>query len=394
MSKRDYYEVLGVSKDADEQVIKKAYRKLAMKFHPDAHQGEEEKKKAEEKFKEISEAYEILADKGKRERYDRFGHEGVTADFGRGGFQWQNFSHFEDLNDLFGGFSGFGGMGGGSSIFDMFFGGGMGGGGRGSPRQQRGENLVYEMELDFNEAVFGTEKEVELLRVEPCPDCGATGAREGSTVDTCPTCRGSGQVQQVRQQGFFRTVSVSPCIACGGSGKRIESPCGTCRGKAMVRKRRNIKVKIPAGVDTATRIRMRGEGDRSQSGVPGDLDLIILVRPHPQFTRQGYDIHSIETVSFVQASLGDDIQVDTVEGHAKLKIPAGTSHGTVFRLRGQGVAVPQGYGKGDHLVTVTIEVPAKLSDRQKELLLEFARESGGRIPGSPSTRRFMRKRKK
>jgi molecular chaperone DnaJ len=395
MSKRDYYEVLGVLKDADEQTIKKAYRKLAMKFHPDAHQGEEEKKQAEEKFKEISEAYEILADSKKRERYDQYGHAGVSQDFGGSGFQWQNFSHFDDISDIFGAFGGGGGGMGGGSIFDMFF-QGMGGvgGARGGRRQQRGENLVYEMELDFGDAVFGIEREIELYRVEKCPDCSGSGAKEGSKVETCGTCRGNGQVQQVRQQGFFRTVSVSPCGTCGGSGKKIETPCTKCKGKGMIRKRRNIKVKIPAGVDTHTRIRMRGEGNQSKDGISGDLDLIIYVRPHERFTREGYDIHSTEMISFVQAALGDDIKVETMEGTGKLKIPAGTTHGTVFRLRNQGVAVPQGYGKGDHMVSITIEVPKKLSDKQKEHLLDFAKASGGSIPKNSSTKRFMRKRKK
>lgn len=395
MSKRDYYEVLGVSKDADEQTIKKAYRKLAMKFHPDSHQGEEEKKKAEEKFKEVSEAYEVLADKEKKQRYDQYGHAGVSQDFGGGGFQWQNFSHFEDISDIFGNFGGFGGSGrggGGGSIFDMFFGGG--GGGRNVRRQQRGENIVYELELDFKEAVFGVEREIELYRIETCPDCSGSGAAEGSDVETCSACGGNGQVQQIRQQGFFRTVSVSPCPTCSGSGRIIQNPCTKCKGKGMIKKRRSIKVKIPGGVDTHTRIRMRGEGNQSKDGIPGDLDLIVYVRPHEIFTRDGYDIHSTEGLSFVQAVLGDEIKVRTVDGNAKLRIPPGTTHGTIFRLRGQGVTVPQGYGKGDHMVTVTIDVPHKLSDREKELLLEFAKEGKGRIPSTNSVKRFMKKRKK
>jgi len=389
MPKRDYYEVLGVSKDASEEEIKKAYRKLAMKFHPDAHQEEEKKKKAEEKFKEISEAYEVLADKEKRERYDRYGHAGVSSDFGSGGFNWQNFSHFDDIRDIFGEF-GFGGMGGGS-ILEMFFGGGAGRGGR---RQQRGENLIYEMELEFKEAVFGIEKEIEFYRIEVCPDCEGSGAKEGSSTETCNVCKGSGQVQQIRQQGFFRTVSVSPCGSCGGRGNIINDPCKKCKGKALIRKRRNIKVKIPAGVDTHTRIRLRGEGNQSKDGYPGNLDVIIYVHPHPSFTRDGYDIHSTISITFVQAILGDEIEVETIEGKAKLKIPAGTGHGTIFRLRSQGVPVPQGYGKGDQMIMVTIDVPKKISDRQKELLLDYAKEGDEKIPDTSSVRRFMRKRKK
>ena len=392
MPKRDYYEVLGVTKEASDDEIKKAYRKLAMKFHPDSHQEEEAKKKAEVKFKEISEAYEILADKDKRARYDQYGHAGVSQEFGGGGFNWQNFSHFEDISDIFGNFGGMGGMGGGS-IFDMFFGGG-GGGGRSVRRQQRGENIVYELELEFNEAVFGVEKEIEFYRIEHCPECGGSGAEKGSEVETCAVCKGGGQVQQVRQQGFFRTVSVSACSSCGGRGKIFTSPCGVCKGKGLVKKRRTINAKVPAGVDTHTRIRMRGEGNQPQSGVAGDLDVLIYVKSHASFTREGYDIHSMVTISFVQAILGDEIEVETVEGKAKLKIPSGTIHGTIFRLRGQGIQVPQGYGKGDHMVAVHINVPKKISDKQKGLLLDYAKEGKERIPNLSSIKRFMKKRKK
>ncbi|MCK4615134.1 MAG: DnaJ domain-containing protein, partial [Thermoplasmata archaeon] len=261
MPKRDYYDVLGVSRNASEEEIKKAYRRLARKYHPDKYQDENEKKKAEEKFKEISEAYEVLADKEKRARYDRFGHEGISRDFG-GGFTWKNFTHFDDLSDIFGdlGFGGSSGFG-GESIFNMFFGRGAG---RSIRRERRGESLIFEMEIDFKEAVFGTDKELELYRIERCPDCGGSGAQKGSRVETCPVCRGAGQIQHVRQQGFFRTVSVSTCSDCGGSGKVIQSPCPKCKAKGLVKKRRNIKVGIPAGVDTNTRIRLRGEGNQSK----------------------------------------------------------------------------------------------------------------------------------
>jgi len=393
MAKRDYYEVLGISKDASEDEIKKAYRKLAMKFHPDAHQDEKAKEAAEEKFKEISEAYEILADKDKRTRYDQYGHAGVSNDFGGGGFSWQNFSHFNDISDIFGSFGG-GGFGGGGSIFDMFFGGGGGGMNRSGRRERRGENLIHETEIGFKEAVFGMEKDIEVLRIEKCKECGGSGAEKDSRIDTCSVCKGAGQVQHVRQQGFFRTVSVAPCSSCHGKGKTIENPCGVCKGKGLVKKRRNINVKIPAGVDSNTRIRMRGEGHQSMSGIAGDLDLIIYVKPHPRFQREGYDIYTEEEISFTQASLGDEIKLETVHGGAKLKIPAGTQHGTTFRLRNQGVSVPNGYGKGDHLIVISIKVPKKLTDKQKSLLLDFAKESNERIPESNSIKRFMRKRKK
>ena len=250
------------------------------------------------------------------------------------------------------------------------------------------------MELDFKEAIFGTDKEIDLYRIEKCPDCSGSGAQEGSQVDTCTACRGAGQVQHVRQQGFFRTVSVAPCSTCGGSGKIIQTPCTVCKGKGMIRKRRSIKVKIPAGVDTHTRIRMRGEGNQSKDGIPGDLDLIVYVQPHEIFTREGYDIHSTSPLSFVQAALGDEIKVETVDGMAKLKIPPGTTHGTIFRLRGKGVTVPQGYGKGDHMVTIIIDVPKKLTDKQKEILVDFAKSGGGTLPSTSSIKRFLRKRKK
>ena len=385
MTKRDYYEVLGVSRDATEEEIKKAYRKLARKYHPDTNP--DDPKAAEEKFKEISEAYEVLADKEKRARYDRYGHAGVDSEFG-GGFSWENFTHFDDLRDIFGNFGGFGF---GNSIFDMLFGGGMG---RGMRHERRGETLLYELEIDFREAVFGTDKEIEIYRIEKCPECGGSGAQPGSTVETCPMCRGAGQVQRVREQGFFRTVSVTVCPNCGGSGKIIHSPCPVCKGKGLVRKRRKIKIHIPPGVDTNTRIRMRGEGNETRNGVPGDLDIIIYVRPDENFERDGYNLHSEAEISFVQASLGDEIEVKTIDGKAKLKIPAGTQHGTTFRLRGQGVPLQNGYGRGDQFVTVKIKVPKRLSDRQKELLIEFARVSNEKIPDSSSLRRFMRKRKK
>lgn len=386
MTKRDYYEVLGVSRDATEEEIKKAYRKLARKYHPDANP--DDPKKAEEKFKEISEAYEVLADKEKRARYDRYGHAGVSGDFGSSGFTWEKFSHFDDLRDIF---EGFGGFGFGNSIFDMFFGTSSE---RRMRRERKGENLIYELDIDFREAVFGTTKEIEIYRIEKCPECKGSGAQHDSQVETCPVCLGAGQVQRVREQGFFRTVSVTVCPRCGGTGKVIHSPCPMCKGKGLVRKKRKIKIQIPPGVDTNTRIRMRGEGNEVKDGISGDLDVIIYVRPDKVFKREGYNLHSEVEISFVQAALGDEIEVETIDGKAKLKIPSGTQHGTTFRLKGQGVPLPNGHGRGDQFVTVGIKVPKRLSEKQKTLLLEFAKESNERIPDSSSLKRFMRKRKK
>ena len=369
MGKRDYYEVLGVDKNATVQEIKKSYRQLARKYHPDRNK--DNQKEAEEKFKEISEAYEVLVDKDKRKRYNQFGHAGVEGDFSPGGFRWSDFTHSADFEDIFRDL-GFGG----DSIFDMFFGGG--GRSRGFSRQRAmvGENIVKEVTVDFKEAAFGTTKTVSILRVEKCPTCNASGAAPGSSVTTCEKCGGSGQLQYVRSQGFFRSITATNCDRCGGRGEIPEAPCVMCRGKRMVKKNRKIKVTIPAGIEQGTTIRIHGEGHQIADGMSGDLDVNLFVKPHPKFVREGLDILSEERINILQAMLGDAIEVETLNGKVKLKIPPGTQSHSMFRLRGQGVPHVHGYGQGDMRIKIIVEIPSKLSQKQKEMLLGLGQELG------------------
>ena len=371
MSKRDYYEVLSVEKGASEQEIKKAYRNLARKYHPDRNK--DNPKEAEEKFKEISEAYEVLIDASKRKRYDQFGHSAVEGDFSPGGFSWSDFSHQGDFDDIFRDL-GFGG-GGGGSIFDMFFGGG---GGRGFSRRRTmsGENIVREVTIDFKETAFGTSKTFAVQRVEKCPSCAASGAAPGSKVSTCEKCRGNGQIQYVRNQGIFRSVSTARCDLCSGQGQIPETPCEMCKGKRMVKKNRKIQVDIPAGIEQGTTLRKNGEGHHLPDGIPGDLDINIFVKPHPKFSREGLNILSEEQVSVVQAMLGAGIEVETLSGKAKLKIPAGTQSHTIFRLKGQGMPHIHGYGKGDMLVRLLVDIPGKFNQKQKAAILDMGKALG------------------
>lgn len=357
MSKRDYYEVLGVAKGATDAEIKKAYRKLARKYHPDVSQ--DNKEEAEAKFKEVSEAYEILSDSEKRSRYDQFGHAGTDPNgFGAGGFG--------------GAGADFGGFG---DIFDMFFGGGAGGARRSGP--QKGGDLRYDMELSFQEAAFGLEKDIEIMRTENCDECGGSGAAPDSQVKTCPTCHGSGQIQYTQNTPFGRIVQSRTCNSCHGEGKIIEKPCPACHGRGKVRRNRTIHVKIPAGIDNDSRMRVAGQGEPgAKGGPPGDLYLFIRVRPHKIFARRGNDVYCEVKINFPQAALGDEIEVPTLEGKAELKIPSGTQNGTTFRLRNQGIPDVRGYGRGDQHVRVIVKVPTKLTERQKELLREFSEISG------------------
>jgi molecular chaperone DnaJ len=350
MSKRDYYEVLGVSRQASADELKKAYRKLARQYHPDANP--DNKKHAEEKFKEIAEAYEVLSDPEKRAGYDRFGHAGADGQ-GFGGF---------------GGFSGdFGGLG---DIFDMFF----GGGGRSRRGPEKGADLRVDMEIAFEEAAFGLEKDIKVPRHEDCGTCGGTGAAPGTKAQTCSACNGSGQIQYAQSTPFGRVVQSRTCDRCRGAGKVIEKPCATCHGAGQVRKTRNIHVRIPAGVDNGTRLRVSGEGESGMRGGPrGDLYVYIYVKPHKIFRREGNDVVVEINLSFAQAALGDEVDVDTLDGKASLKIPEGTQSGAVFRMRGKGVPHLGGHGRGDQHVVVRVVTPTKLSDKQRELLLEFAR---------------------
>lgn len=357
MSKRDYYEVLGVPRNASAEELKKAFRQLARKYHPDANK---EDPQAAEKFKEISEAYSVLADPERRAQYDRFGH----VETGAGGF---------DPGDFTRGFGGFGSIF--DDIFDVFTGGGFSTTARRGP--QRGADLRYDLELAFEEAVFGKEKDIEVTRVEACEKCGGTGAKSGSKPVTCPACKGTGQVQFAQNTPFGRIVNVKPCDRCHGEGQIIENPCPECNGQGRVRRTRTLHAKIPAGVDTGTRLRMAGEGEAGVRGGPrGDLFLFIHVKPHKLFTRRENDIYCEIPVSFTDVVLGADIAAPTLDGDVQLKIPAGTQTGTSFRLKGKGVPYLRSHSRGDQHVQVKVTTPTHLSEKQKELLREFARLGG------------------
>ncbi|KXG75862.1 molecular chaperone DnaJ [Thermotalea metallivorans] len=357
MAKRDYYEVLGLDKGADEAAIKKAYRKLAMKYHPDRNPGDKE---AEEKFKEINEAYEVLSDANKRARYDQFGHAGVGGN-GQGGFE--GFSGFGGFDDIFG------------DIFDMF------GGGFGSSRRrsgpQKGADLKYEFTITFEEAAFGADKEINITRHENCDKCHGTGAKAGTAKKTCPQCNGTGEIRYAQRTPLGQFVNVKTCDVCHGEGTIIEQSCEKCKGSGKIKRDRKIHIKIPAGVDNGSVIPLRGEGEPGIKGGPaGDLYIVIRVRPHEIFQRDGNDVLCEIPITFVQAALGDELIVPTLDGKVKYKIPEGTQSGTIFRLKGKGIPNIRGYGRGDHYVKVVVEVPKKLNEKQKELLRKFADEMG------------------
>ncbi len=360
LSKRDYYEVLGVDRNASQEEIKKAYRKLARKYHPDANKDDPD---AEAKFKEIAEAYAVLNDPERRAQYDRFGHAGPHG-------QGFDFSNIDPRDFGFGDF-GFG------DIFDLFFGGGQSR--RSGPR--KGRDLRYDMEISFREAAFGTEKEIEVPRTEPCPKCEGSGAAPGTHPRTCPQCKGRGQVTHTTQTAFGRFMQTRTCNVCGGAGSVIDTPCPECRGAGQVRRTRTIKVKVPAGVDSDLRLRLSGEGEAGErGGPPGDLYIFFTVRPDPVFKRdENNNVIMEQEISFVQAALGDEIEVPTLDGTTRIKIPEGTQTGTVFRLRGRGIPFLNGRGRGDQHVRVRVVTPSKLSDRQKQLLMEFARLSGQKV---------------
>ncbi|MGD6956976.1 molecular chaperone DnaJ [Rossellomorea aquimaris] len=357
MSKRDYYEILGVGKDASKDEMKKAYRKLSKKYHPDINKEAD----ADEKFKEISEAYEVLSDDQKRAQYDRFGHTDPNQGFGGGAD--------------FGG----GGFGGFEDIFNTFFGGG--GGRRRDPNAPRqGADLQYTMSLTFDEAVFGKDTEIEIPREEECDTCHGSGAKPGTKVNTCSHCNGSGQLNVEQNTPFGRIVNRRVCHYCNGTGKQIKEKCSTCGGAGKVQKRRKISVKIPAGIDDGQQLRVTGQGEPGINGGPaGDLYVVFHVRSHDFFERNGDDIYCEMPVTFAQAALGDEIEVPTLHGKVKLKVPAGTQTSTRFRLKGKGVPNVRGYGTGDQHVQVKVVTPSKLTDKQKQLLREFA-DISGQIP--------------
>lgn len=361
-AKKDYYELLGVARNASDDDLKKAYRKLAMQSHPDRNPGD---KQAEEKFKEISEAYSVLSDAQKRAQYDQFGHA-AFGDGGAGGFNFSG-SGFEDV---------FG------DIFGEFFGGGQ------RRRQSRGDDLRYNLTIKFEEAVSGTEKRIKIPRHGQCETCRGNGAKPGTAPQTCPTCRGRGQV--AFQQGFF---SVSrTCNQCQGQGSVIKDPCTGCSGAGRVRSMHTLSVKIPGGVDTGSRLKLHGEGETGPvGGSPGDLYVFIQVESHPIFVRDNLDILCEVPISFVQAALGAEIDVPTLEGKVKMKIPGGTQSGKVFRMKGRGVKDVKGYQQGDQHVRVTVETPTHLTAKQKELLKEFAAIGGEDV--NPMSKGFFDKMK-
>ncbi len=364
MSKRDFYEVLGVDKDAPVDEVKKAYRKLARKYHPDVNKEPD----AETKFKEVKEAYDTLADPQKKAHYDQFGHT--------------------DPNQGFGGGAG-GDFGGFSDIFDMFFGGG---GSRRNPNAPRqGADLQYTMNLEFKEAVFGKETDIEIPREETCETCHGDGAKPGTKPETCSHCHGTGQLSVEQNTPFGRIVNKRVCHHCEGTGKFVKDKCKTCGGKGKVRKRKKINVKIPAGIDTGQQIRISGQGEAGvNGGPPGDLYVVFNVKPHEFFERDGDDLYCEMPITFVQATLGDEIEVPTLQGKIKLKIPAGTQSGTNFRLRGKGVPNVRGYGEGDQHIQVQIITPKNLTERQKELLREFGDISGNQAPDEQSENFFSK----
>ncbi|HPJ02734.1 MAG TPA: molecular chaperone DnaJ [Candidatus Limiplasma sp.] len=351
MAKRDYYEVLGVPKDASDDDIKKAYRKKAKESHPDLHPNDH---KAEERFKEINEANEVLSDAKKRAQYDQFGHDGPNMQgFGGGAGGFQGFDGFGDIND----------------IFSSFFGGGMGG--RGSRRDGPvpGDDLRYDMTITFEEAAFGVQKSFEFYRNENCDTCGGSGAKPGSTTKTCPTCNGAGQV---RSGGGFM-VTVHTCPTCHGEGKIVSEKCQDCSGSGRVRRKRKATIKVPAGINPGQTIVLNGNGEPGKRGGPnGDLYVRISVKPHPVFKRDGTTLMMELDITMVQAALGADIEVPTLKEPVKYRIPEGTQSGTVFRLKGYGIPHLRGSGKGDLMVTVRVNIPKKMTNRQKDLLRQFA----------------------
>ena len=359
--KRDYYEVLGIQKGASEDEIKKAYKKLARKYHPDMNPGDKE---AEEKFKEVNEANEVLSDPEKKARYDQFGFAGVDPNYGAGagGGAYGGGFDFGDLGDIFG----------------SFFGGGFGGGQRRNPNApQRGESIRASVSVSFTEAAFGCEKSVTLERSEQCPTCKGNGCAPGTTPEICPDCHGTGTVQTRRQTPMGVFASNGPCRKCGGTGRLIHQPCPDCRGTGAVRKRKTIKVNIPAGIDHGQTISLRGQGNAGRNGGPaGDLLITFMGQPHELFRRDGVDVFCEAPITFAQAVLGAELEIPTIDGKVKYSIPEGTQTGTVFRLKGKGIPVLNGRGRGDQYVTVTIETPRNLNKEQKEALRRFSETLG------------------
>jgi molecular chaperone DnaJ len=350
--KADYYDVLGVSRECSETELKTAYRKLAMQYHPDRNPNNPA---AEEKFKACSEAYQVLSDAEKRAAYDRYGHAAFNGGGAAGGNPFAGAGFQGDLGDIFG------------DLFGEMF--NMGGQGRRASRVQRGRDLRYDLSLEFEEAVFGTEKEISIRRLETCDECSGTGAANGKAPSTCTQCGGRGQVRF--QQGFFSVAKT--CSRCNGTGTMISDPCPGCRGEGLQAKKHTMKVKVPAGVEEGTRIRYQGEGESGKHGGPsGDLYVMLNVKAHKFFERDGDDLHCVMPISFPQASLGTELEIETLDGNATIKIPEGTQNGREFRLRGKGVPHLNDHGKGDLIVEVRVATPTKLNKQQKELMRQLA----------------------
>ena len=359
--KRDYYEVLGVDKSATQDELKKAYRKIAKENHPDQHPGD---KACEERFKEANEAYEILSDPEKRQKYDQFGHAAFDPS---AGFNGGGFNGFGGFDDIFGG--GFG------DIFSSFFGGGAQTRNPNAPR--RGDDVRVSLNISFEEAAFGCEKEITAPRIEICPDCKGTGCAPGTTAETCPDCRGTGSVRTTQRTPFGMAQSTGPCPKCRGSGKIIHQPCKTCKGLGKIRRNKKLNVKVPAGIDDGQAIPISGMGNAGANGGPaGDLLVGVIVRPHPIFEREGTSVYMEQEISYAQAALGAAIEVPTLDGKAKLTIPEGTQPGTTFRMRGRGIPSLRGGMRGDQFVTVKLNVPRNLTGAQKEALRHFAAAMG------------------
>ena len=383
--KRDYYEVLGVSRGASDDELKKAYRKLAKQYHPDLNPDD---KVAETKFKEINEAYEVLSDKDKRSRYDQFGHAGVDPNFGAGGPG--------------GGFGGFGGFDMGDidlgDIFGSFFGGGFGGGAqRANPNApKKGDTLRAAVTITFEEAAFGCEKEIVLTRSETCDTCKGSGCAAGTTAEVCPDCHGTGTIRIQRGGGAFTFATSAPCSRCQGSGKIIHQPCHDCHGSGQVRKQRKITVSIPAGIDNGQAISLRGQGGAGKNGGPaGDLLISVTVKPSDKFRRDGTAVYLEQNVTFAQAALGAKLTIPTIDGDVEYTMPEGTQPGTTFRLRGKGIPSVNGRGRGDQFVTVRVRVPTALSHEQKEALKAYAAAMGeAEAAGETGGKGFFDKRKK
>lgn len=375
--KRDYYEVLGVSKGASDEEIKKAYRSVAKKYHPDLNPNNKE---AEVKFKEVNEAYEVLSDANKRANYDQFGHAGVDPNFGAG-------SGFGGYGSGFGGFDV-------SDIFESFFGSGFGGFGSGQSSRRsgpkKGADIRLNMSVTFEEAAFGCDKEIAVGRHEACDTCGGSGAKKGTSPKTCPTCKGSGQVRNVSHTPFGNITNIITCTACGGVGQTIPNPCEVCNGSGKIKKKRKIKFSIPAGIDEGQTISIRGEGEGGTRGGPkGDLYITINITKHKLFERRGYDVMFEMPITFVQAALGAKTNVPTLDGTVEYFIPEGTQTGTVFKFKGKGIPHLRGRGRGDQYVKVIVEVPKNLSREQKELLRKFEAIDNGK--SNQTFKEFMNK---